>query len=93
MKKPGWLTLTVAVMALVAGAMLCGQGAGGGRGGDRAGAGAFDRERAQLTLALLELSKPEVAAALKSAEVKEELSARLTRDGYKTKISTGELRD
>ena len=70
MKKPGWLTLTVAVMALVAGAMLCGQGAGGGRGGDRAGAGAFDRERAQLTLALLELSKPEVAAALKSAEVK-----------------------
>ena len=70
MQKPGWITLAVAVMALVAGAMLYGQGAGGGRGGDRAGAGAFDRERAQLTLELLELSKPEVAAALKSAEAK-----------------------
>ncbi len=70
MQKPGWLMLAVVVIALVAGAMLYGQGAGGGRGGDRAGAGAFDRERAQFTLDLLQLSKPEVAAGLRSAEAK-----------------------
>jgi len=70
MKKLRWLTLAVAAVALVAGSMLYGQGAGGGRRGEGTGPAAFDRERVQFTLQLLELSKPEMAAALKSAEVK-----------------------
>jgi hypothetical protein len=73
-KRLGWLAFAMAATALVAGTVLYGQGAGGGatggRRGEGTGAGAFDRERVQLTLELLQLSKPEIAAALKSAEAK-----------------------
>jgi len=70
MRRSRWVVLVAVLAAMVACTMLYGQGAGGGRRGEGPGAGAFDRERVQFNLELLGLSKPETAAALKSAEVK-----------------------
>jgi hypothetical protein len=84
MRRSRSVVLVAVLAAMVAGTMLYGQGGGGGRRGEGTGAAAFDRDRVQFTLELLELSKPETAAALKSAAVK--WKARQALDGERGKL-------